>query len=126
MEWIGLAHVQLTLPAGGEAEARRFYSEVLGLEEIEKPENLKTRGGCWFRIGAHEIHLGVEEPAPCSRRHPAFLLEGLAELRACLEAAGAEIQDDQPLPGYRRFYAWDPFGNRLEFLEREQVSSPGA
>jgi catechol 2,3-dioxygenase-like lactoylglutathione lyase family enzyme len=117
MEWIGLAHVQLVLPAGGEAEARRFYGEVLDLEEIEKPENLKARGGCWFRVGSHEIHLGVEESTPRSRRHPAFVLKNLGDLRARLEAAGAEVQDDEPLPGYHRFYAWDPFGNRLEFLE---------
>src|SRR5581483_1666675 len=68
---IGLDHVQVAAPPGCEAEARAFYSGLLGLEELEKPERLRARGGCWFRAGAQELHVGVEEPfAPGRRRHP--------------------------------------------------------
>jgi catechol 2,3-dioxygenase-like lactoylglutathione lyase family enzyme len=118
MRWLGLAHVQLTLPAGAEEDARAFYIELLRMEEVAKPANLQGRGGCWFRVGPHEIHMGIEEATAESRRHPAFLLEGISELRQRLESAGIDVQDDEPLPGYHRFYARDPFGNRLEFLER--------
>lgn len=116
---LGLHHVQLAMPAGREDEARAFYAEVLGLEEIPKPAHLAARGGCWFQLGVHELHLGVDERfAPARKAHPALLVEALDEVRAALDAAEAEVVDDEPLPGCRRFYASDPFGNRLEFLER--------
>lgn len=113
----GIAHVQLAISAGGEDVARRFYGELLGLEELPKPETLAGRGGAWFRCGAQELHLGVEGPVAPSRRHPALLTDELDALRARLDAASVPIQDDRQIPGYRRFYATDPFGNRLEFLE---------
>jgi len=116
----GLHHVQLAIPPGGEDEARRFYRGALGLGEVEKPEPLRSRGGCWFRAadGSVELHLGVEDPfTPARKAHPAIVVTGLDELRARLEDAGIEIRDDVQLEGHRRFHAFDPFGNRLEFLE---------
>ena len=92
---------------------------MLALQELAKPESLRDRGGVWFQCGMQEIHCGVEEPIAASRRHPAFLVDNLDALKASLEAAGAPTETDRQLPGYRRFYAIDPFGNRLEFLERE-------
>ena len=115
----GIAHVQLAIPPDGEDRARKFYGELLGLRELPKPESLRARGGAWFECGMQEIHCGLEEPIAPSRRHPAFLVSGLEELRARLEAAGTATQDERQLPGFRRFYATDPFGNRLEFMERE-------
>lgn len=115
----GIAHIQLAIPRGGEDEARRFYSELLGLRELPKPESLLDRGGIWFQCGMQEVHCGIEDPVAPSRRHPAFLVTGLRDLRSLLEAAGIETQDERQLPGYTRFYATDPFGNRLEFMERE-------
>lgn len=115
-----LHHVQLAIPAGGEDQARAFYGGILGLEEIAKPSHLAARGGCWFRLGDRELHLGVEEDfRPARKAHPALLIAGLERLRAHLEASGVAVREDEPLPGYRRFYADDPFGNRLEFLEPE-------
>ena len=119
MSVLGIAHVQLAIPPGGEDAARTFYGGVLGLRELPKPESLRDRGGVWFQCGMQEIHCGIEEPIAPSRRHPALLVDNLDETRATLEAAGAPIQTERQLPGYRRFYALDPFGNRLEFLERE-------
>jgi catechol 2,3-dioxygenase-like lactoylglutathione lyase family enzyme len=121
---LGLHHVQIGIPAGGEALARAFYGAALGLEEIPKPAHLAVRGGLWFRAGPQEVHLGIEpEHRALLRAHPAFRVEGLDVLRARLREHGFEPYDDLPLPGHRRFYVKDPFGNRLEFLEPEGPSS---
>ena len=119
MTVFGIAHVQVGITAGGEEEARGFYGELLGLRELEKPESLRDRGGAWFQCGMQEIHCGVEAEVAPTRRHPALLVAGLNELKAKLDEAGIRTEVDRQLPGYRRFYALDPFGNRLEFLERE-------
>lgn len=113
-----LHHVQLAIPSGGEEESRAFWGGVLGLEEVEKPAVLAARGGCWFRGGGLEVHLGVEDDfVPARKAHPGILVSGLARLGEALEAAGVEVTWDQEFPGHDRFYAADPFGNRLEFLE---------
>lgn len=118
MPIVGLDHVQIAMPRGEEALARQFYGEFLGLAEIPKPENLARRGGVWFALGDRQLHLGVEEPFhPARKAHPAFRVEDLDSLRDRIRAAGHQPVDDEPLPGYRRFYLADPFGNRLEFLE---------
>ena len=112
----GLDHVQLACPRGSEDEARRFYGDLLGLREIDKPAPLRARGGVWFECGSQQLHLGVEEPfAPARKAHPALLVGSVAELEALAERLGA-VRWDEDLPGYRRFYAEDPFGNRLELL----------
>jgi len=115
----GLDHVQIAAPAGCEAEARRFFGELLGLRELRKPEPLAARGGAWFQVGAHELHVGVESDfEPARKAHPALRVGNVDELAARLRAAGVEARWDEELPGVRRFYADDPWGNRLEFLQR--------
>lgn len=115
---VTLHHVQLAMPAGREVDARRFYGGLLGLQEIPKPPNLAARGGVWFQAGDRGLHLGVEKDFhPAKKAHPAFQVRALSELRGILIARGVPVVDDEPLPGYQRFYAEDPFGNRLEFLE---------
>lgn len=111
-------HVQLAMPPGGEQSARGFYSDVLGLPEKPKPPNLAKRGGCWFESDAVKIHLGVEPGfRPAKKAHPALLVTDLPSLVRRMSEAGVEIVDDEPLEGYDRVYAYDPFGNRLELLE---------
>ena len=83
------------------------------------PRCFATGAACGFNGGMQEIHCGIEETVAATRRHPAFLVDGLDALRAKAEAAGLRTETDRQLPGYRRFYIYDPFGNRLEFLERE-------
>ena len=118
MTIVGIDHVQLAAPAGCEIEARGFFGGVLGLREIHKPETLAGRGGVWFACGAQELHVGVESDFhPAHKAHPASRVEGLEELRGRLEEAGIHAIEDDALPGTRRFYAQDPFGNRLEFTE---------
>jgi catechol 2,3-dioxygenase-like lactoylglutathione lyase family enzyme len=109
-------HVQLAAPAGCEQEARRFFGEVCGLEEIPKPEPLAARGGVWFRCGSQQLHIGVEQAfAPSRKAHAAFRLGSPDDLRVLAGRIG-DVHWDDELPAYERFYASDPFGNRLEFL----------
>jgi catechol 2,3-dioxygenase-like lactoylglutathione lyase family enzyme len=111
-------HVQLAMPPGREAEARKFYGGLLGLPEKRKPPPLAKRGGCWFERGALKVHLGVEADfRPARKAHPAFLVEGLDRLRAALQAAGYAVRTDEPLAGFERIFVDDPFGNRIELME---------
>lgn len=115
---LGLDHVQIAYPRGSEEAARAFYGVLLGLEEVEKPEPLKGRGGVWFRVGSRGLHLGVEEPfRAAAKAHPALLVDDARELFARLASAGVLCAWDEALPGVVRFYAEDPWGNRLEFVE---------
>jgi catechol 2,3-dioxygenase-like lactoylglutathione lyase family enzyme len=115
----GLDHVQLAAPPGCEEAARRFYGQLLGLVELEKPEPLRGRGGVWFRCGAHQVHIGVTgDFAPARKAHPALAVtpDGLEALAARLREAGHEVSWDEAVPGVRRFYTADPWGNRLELV----------
>ena len=113
-----LHHVQITIPPGAEDEARAFYCGVLGLVEIEKPASLGGRGGFWLAVGKRSVHVGVEEGAARSatKAHVAYEVSDLQHFRACLRAAGFEVIEGIPIPGYERFETRDPFGNRLELI----------
>lgn len=114
----GLHHVQLAIPAGTEDQCREFWGEVLGMTELEKPSVLAARGGCWFRGGGLEVHLGVEQDfSPAKKAHPGILVSSIHDLAARLEYQGYEVTWDGNFPGHERFYAFDKLGNRLEFLE---------
>jgi catechol 2,3-dioxygenase-like lactoylglutathione lyase family enzyme len=111
-------HVQVAIPRGEEDTARAFYVGVLGLDEVQKPARLAGRGGCWFASGDISLHLGVEDEfRPARKAHPAFLVDGLADLEARCRAAGAEVIDDEGLDTHARFFVFDPFGNRIELME---------
>ena len=111
-------HVQVAIPAGGEATARSFYGDLLGLREVEKPAALRSRGGVWFATGNVQLHLGVD-PAfrPATKAHVALEVHGLTALRDRLALAGYRIQEDVPLDGFNRVHVDDPFGNRTELVE---------
>ena len=116
---LALDHVQIAAPRGCEDEARRFFGGLLELEEIEKPELLRARGGVWFRLGEHQLHIGVEEPfEPARKAHPAFAVPtaDLDVFAERLTEAGAKVDWDDVLPDVRRFYTADPWGNRIEIL----------
>ena len=116
----GLDHVQVAAPPGCEREARGFYGRLLGLRELEKPEELRARGGVWFRVGEHELHIGVEQGfAPAGKAHPGFRASNYGELRERLLAGGVEVTDDDAIPGVRRCFVADPWGNRIELISAE-------
>ncbi|MFD2371874.1 VOC family protein [Brevibacillus sp. GCM10020057] len=117
-EWKGIDHVQLAAPPGCEVEARRFFGELLGMTEVPKPEKLQVRGGAWFQCGPQMIHVGVENSfQPAKKAHPAFLVHHIERLMEHLQEHGVAYRIDDEIPGVIRFFAEDPFGNRLEFME---------
>ena len=113
-----LSHINVTMPKGNEQIARSFYSGLLGLREIPKPEPLRARGGVWFDAGAAEIHVSVEEHRNGADAYRHFGLEcaDVDGLRARLLASGVTTEDGRPAP-WRRFFVRDPFGNRIEIHE---------
>jgi catechol 2,3-dioxygenase-like lactoylglutathione lyase family enzyme len=118
MTVIGIDHVQVAAPPGCEEAARAFYGAVLCLEELPKPEPLQARGGCWFKAGAQQLHVGVEQPfTPARKAHAGLLVDNLAALEERLRAAGHDPQRDLELPGVERSHVADPFGNRLELRQ---------
>jgi catechol 2,3-dioxygenase-like lactoylglutathione lyase family enzyme len=118
----GLDHVQVAAPRGCEDAARDFYGGLLGLPEVPKPLALAGRGGCWFRVGLHELHVGVADPfAPATKAHPGLRVTSSAALRELagrLADAGVEVEwaDESEMPERLRLHLHDPFGNRLELL----------
>ncbi len=123
---IGFDHLQLAIPRDGETQARDFYGTLLGLTEVAKPEALASRGGCWF-IGPNiHLHLGVADDfQPARKAHPAFRVRDLSRFRERLSSSGVATDADDSLPGVRRFYAADPFGNRIEFIEDADAGFTG-
>jgi catechol 2,3-dioxygenase-like lactoylglutathione lyase family enzyme len=118
MKIVGIEHVQLAIPPGGEAAARAFYGEVLGMREVPKPEPMRVRGGLWFDAGPFQIHLGIEDGMkPSIKAHPAIVVTELDGWVARLVAAGCEWRPSDELPGVRRGHTKDPAGNRIELIE---------
>ncbi len=126
MRILGIDHAQVMIPRGAEAEARRFYCELLGLVEIEKPAPLRARGGFWLQAGAHQIHVGVED-APIdrakTRAHVAYAVVDLAAWRAHLTAHGVAVVEGTQIDAFARIELRDPFGNRIELVEPRQAQS---
>lgn len=120
MKILSIDHVQIAMPAGGEERARAFYIQLLGFTEIEKPPGLAKRGGAWFQAGNVQLHLGVEADfRPARKAHPAFVVDDLAAILVLAQNAGCETDTSQPpLDGYKRAHVFDPFGNRIELMEK--------
>ena len=115
---VGIEHVQLAMPSGGEDAARGFYSGLLGLPEQSKPPQLTVRGGCWFEAPGVKVHLGVEADFRAAQKaHPALLVDDLPALVKALRASAVRVIDDDPADGRARCYVSDPFGNRIELMQ---------
>ncbi len=118
---VGIDHVQLAMPPGGEEAARDFYEGVLGIPEVPKPDRLAARGGCWFESPPLRVHLGVEDGhRPARKAHPGLAVDDLAAFVDGLIAAGIEVQDEGVVDGMHQVHVSDPFGNRLELIERQR------
>jgi catechol 2,3-dioxygenase-like lactoylglutathione lyase family enzyme len=120
MTILSIDHVQIAIPAGEEDRARAFYISQLGFIEFPKPPDLAKRGGAWFQAGNVQLHLGVETDfRPARKAHPAFIVDDLDSLIAAVRGAGYETDTSQPaLDGYKRAHVFDPFGNRIELMEK--------
>jgi catechol 2,3-dioxygenase-like lactoylglutathione lyase family enzyme len=120
MKILSIDHVQIAMPSGEEERARGFYVNVLGFTEIPKPSELTKRGGAWFQSENVQLHLGVEQDfRPARKAHPAFIVDDLDMLITNAQSAGFETDTTQPpLDGYNRAHIFDPFGNRIELMER--------
>ncbi len=120
---IGLHHAQITIPNGEETKARQFYCTLLGLPEIEKPDSLKGRGGFWIQAGYRQIHIGTEDGVQrqLTKAHLAYEVSDLSVYRAKIESQGLKPLEGIPIPGYDRFECRDPFGNRVEFIQRLSI-----
>ena len=116
----GIHHVQITIPKGAEDTAREFYCGVLGMKEIPKPDELAGRGGFWLEVGDRQVHIGTEDmvQSAASKAHVAYLVDDLEKWRSALNERGANVSDGIQTPGSRRFEFRDPFGNRIEFLQK--------
>lgn len=110
----GLHHAQITIPTGTEEEGRRFYCEIMGLVEIEKPETLQHCGDFWL-----QVHVGTEDGVErnASKAHVAYKVDDLAAWQSYLEQNGIIILESVTIPGFTRFEARDHFGNRFECIQ---------
>jgi catechol 2,3-dioxygenase-like lactoylglutathione lyase family enzyme len=115
--FVAIDHVQLAMPKGAEDTARRFYQDLLGMVEIPKPPELAKRGGCWFKSGVVQVHLGVENDfRPAKKAHPALRCRDYATFVARLSNAGVDVVEVDDIHGVRRSHIHDPFGNRIELI----------
>jgi catechol 2,3-dioxygenase-like lactoylglutathione lyase family enzyme len=118
----GIHHVQITVPVGAEDQARRFYCEVLGCPEVEKPDALRERGGIWVQVGDQQLHIGVESGVDrrTTKAHLAYEVSDIDHWRRNLKGDGVAILESVPIPGFDRFEFRDPFGNRVEMIEPDE------
>ncbi len=116
-----LNHIQICIPTGQEDEARRFYTDIIGLTEIPKPKELIGNGGLWYQVADIQLHIGTENEINHSKRHPAFEVEDIRAVRTHLERHGVKIKEEIQIPGQTRFSFIDPFGNRIELLQKTQA-----
>jgi len=119
IEFKRLNHLQICIPKNKEEEAKAFYCGLLGLKEIEKPDDLKKNGGFWLEIVDIELHIGTEDVINESKRHPAFEVRKINAIKKALVSSGVKIKEDKSLPLYNRFSFYDPFNNRIELLEEK-------
>ena len=117
---IKIHHAQITIPKGAESKAREFYCALLGLREIPKPEALQGRGGFWLELDGFQIHIGTEDDfdRTKTKAHIAYLVEDLENWREKLQDRNVKIIEGVSIPNFRRFEFRDPFGNRVEFLQK--------
>jgi len=104
------------------AEAERFYTEVLGLRPLPRPDF--GFPGCWLDAGEQQIHLieQADHSAP-EGQYFAFEVADLEATIAQLAQRGAQPSRVFDLPGAgRQAFLRDPSGNLIEL---NQPSKPG-
>ncbi|WP_062049933.1 VOC family protein [Bacillus sp. JCM 19034] len=116
----GVHHIQITIPKGKVEEGRAFYCTALGLEEIPKPEVLQGRGGFWVNVGDRQVHVGTEDQFDRmqTKAHIAYEVTAIEYWKKKLPTLGIDVIEAIPIPGFERFECRDPFGNRIEFIQK--------
>jgi catechol 2,3-dioxygenase-like lactoylglutathione lyase family enzyme len=122
---IGLHHAQITIPQGKEEEGRRFYCQTLGITEADKPDELAGRGGFWLQVGSRQVHIGTESGVEreLTKAHIAYEVDNLHEMKQILQHHQIKLIDSVAIPGYDRVEIRDPFGNRVEFIQKRSSLS---
>ncbi|WP_426669894.1 VOC family protein [Mucilaginibacter sp. McL0603] len=110
-------HINFCVPPERLEEAKQFYTEVIGLKQIPRPDHIFNSKGYWFDIGDIQLHISTEHALPRSNRHIAFEVKDVAAAREQLEKYGVEIMQEPVVPGWDRFAFFDPFGNRVELIQ---------
>jgi len=118
IEYIRADHIQICVPPKRLEEAKRFYNEVMGLPLIERPAEFNGSQGYWFALADIELHIGVEAPGTKTKRHTAIQITDIVAARQHLKKNKVEIIEGTRLPGRERFSFIDPFGNKMELLEK--------
>lgn len=98
--------------------ALRFYRDVLGLREMERPAF--GFGGAWLDAGhGRQVHL-IEADVPADvGQHMAFRVDDIDAVIVELRAAGIAVPDARAVAGtsIRQTFVRDPDGNRIEFTQ---------
>lgn len=110
-------HINICVTPEQLEEAKAFYTDVIGLKLIPRPDHIFDSKGYWFDIGDIQLHIGVEPKMPRSNRHTAFEVEDVTAAREWLEANNVELVKEPVVPGWDRFAFYDPFGNRIELVQ---------
>jgi catechol 2,3-dioxygenase-like lactoylglutathione lyase family enzyme len=117
IDFIRADHFHICVAPERLEEAKTFYTKIIGLKLIERPDHLFSGAGYWFNIGDVQLHIGVEPPLAQSIRHTAFEVADITAARQLLEKHNVEIVEEPQIPGRTRFAFIDPFGNRMELLQ---------
>ena len=119
MRVVGIDHIQIAVPPELEDAAIAFYGGTLGLKRLPKPEGTGDTRGAWFDAGNVQLHVGIQSGdfKSATKAHPGLVVDDLGAAKAALEKAGTRTKPGGDIPGFKRFFAEDPAGNRLEFLQ---------
>lgn len=119
----------VTIVASDLERSARFYTEVLGMAEVERPAF--GFPGRWLQAGSTQVHLNLEGeragPAGLPRRggtslsagfHYAFEVDDCAAAMARVEELGVPIAEGPKTrpDGARQFYIHDPDGHLVELF----------
>lgn len=112
MQFRGVHHVSLNVT--DVAESTRFYTDVLGLELLDRPDF--SFGGAWLAAGAQEIHLlEVSEFEAPEGQHFALQVDDLDAAIAELGDLGVRLSPASEIEGVcRQSFFKDPTGNLIE------------
>ena len=114
-------HNHIALQVKDFEASRKFYGEVLGLQPVPVPDNLKAIRA-WFKIGAdQQIHLLAGRTAPVvndrNGSHFAVFVESIDKAEAFLKARNLPYHAQTRFDGVKQIYVPDPDGYLVELNE---------